>query len=159
MDVALTEHAGAFAGDPIKIEGAGSIHLEEGAKHGGDENCASGVWFGRFVQDANIRLVSLPFSSLWIDLAKGVSQGASTTGRFAELLGELAEQVFGGKIAARPRDLVAQHAWIGKMLEQRDDIGESFVKRQDVRIHRLVKAGMNAVEQRVRRLMRDYVVR
>ena len=77
----------------------------------------------------------------------------------AELLRQLAEQVLAGEIAARARDLVAQHARIGEVLEQRDDVGERLVEGQHVAIDRLVEARMHAVEQRVRRLMRDDVVR
>src|SRR5712691_10822781 len=113
MDVAFAEHAGAFTGDAVEIDCAGPIHLEEGAKHGGDEERSPVVRFGRFLQYVNIRLVRLPFSSLRIDLAQGVPQGASTAGRLPELLGELPKQILAGEIAPCPRDLVAQDAWIG----------------------------------------------
>ena len=50
---------------------------------------------------------------------------------------------------------------VGKaeMLQQRDDVRESLVESEDVRIHRRRKLGSQRVEQRVRRLVRDDVVR
>ena len=45
------------------------------------------------------------------------------------------------------------------MLEQRDDVGEAFMEGEHIGIGRLDVAAMQAVEQRVRRLMRDDIVR
>ena len=45
------------------------------------------------------------------------------------------------------------------MLEQRDDVGERLVEGQHVRVGRLHEVLVQAVEQRVRRLVRDDVVR
>ena len=47
----------------------------------------------------------------------------------------------------------------GEMLEQRDDIGEGFVKGQHVGIGGLPEEPVQPVEQRMRRLMGDDVVR
>ena len=45
------------------------------------------------------------------------------------------------------------------MLEQRDDVGERLVEGEHVGIGPLLKAGMQPVEQRMRGLVRDDVVR
>ena len=45
------------------------------------------------------------------------------------------------------------------MLEQRDDVGEGLVEGEHVGVARLDEAPVHAVEQRVRRLVRDDVVR
>ena len=90
---------------------------------------------------------------------KRVAQRRAPPGRPAELLRELAEQVLAVQIAARARDLVSQHARIGEVLEQRDDVGERLVEGGHVGVARLVEARMHAVEQRVRGFVRDDVVR
>ncbi len=46
-----------------------------------------------------------------------------------------------------------------EVLEQRDDVGERLVEGEDVRIGGLAEASVQAVEQGVRRLVRDDVVR
>ena len=45
------------------------------------------------------------------------------------------------------------------MLEERDDVGEGFVEGENVGVVRLVEARVHTVEQRVRGLVRDDVVR
>ena len=45
------------------------------------------------------------------------------------------------------------------MLQQRDDVGEGLVEGADVGVRRLQEAAVHAVEQRVRGLVRDDVVR
>ena len=57
------------------------------------------------------------------------------------------------------RDLVAQQLGKREVLEHRHDVGEGLVERQDVDVARLLIAPMQSVEQRMRRLVRDDVVR
>ncbi len=45
------------------------------------------------------------------------------------------------------------------MLEEGDDVGESFVEGEDVRIGRLAETAVQAVKQSMRRLMGDDIVR
>jgi imidazolonepropionase-like amidohydrolase len=87
------------------------------------------------------------------------AQGAAAPARLPELLGQLSQQVLAGQVAAGAGDLVAQHAGIGKVLKERDQVGERLVKRQHVGVHGLVEAGVHAVQQRVRDLVGDDVMR
>ena len=52
-----------------------------------------------------------------------------------------------------------KHRRNGEVLEQRHDVGERLVKGQHVGIARLLVSRMQAVEQGVRGLVRDDVVR
>ncbi len=56
-------------------------------------------------------------------------------------------------------DLALEHRRVGEVLEERDDVGERLVEGVHVGVGRLVEARMHAVEQRVRGLVRDDVVR
>ena len=94
-----------------------------------------------------------------IVLADRVAQRAVRAAGVAELRGELREQVLAAQVAARPGDLVRQHFRKREVLKERDDVGEGFVERQDVRVGRLHEVLVEAVEQRMRRLVRDDVVR
>ena len=78
----------------------------------------------------------------------------------AELAGQLAEQVLlVAQVAARARDLVPQDLREREVLQQRDDVGERLVKGADVGVGRLQEVPVHAVEQRMRGLVRDDVVR
>jgi hypothetical protein len=79
--------------------------------------------------------------------------------RLAELLRQRAQQPLLPQIAAGARDLGAQRLGQAEMLEQRDGIGEGLVKGQHVGVGRLAHAPVQPVEQRVRDLVRDDVVR
>ena len=57
------------------------------------------------------------------------------------------------------RDLVAQHLGQREVLEQRHDVGEGLVEGEHVGVARLAEAAVHAVEQGVRHLVRDDVVR
>ena len=105
-----------------------------------------------------IGLARLPLAGLLVDLADRVAQRAALAGRLAELLRELAQPVLAREVAAGRGDLVAQDLGEREVLEQRDEVGERLVEREHVGIARLVEAAMDAVEQRVRRLVRDDVV-
>ena len=63
------------------------------------------------------------------------------------------------EIAAGLGDLVLKRFRQREVLEQRDDVGKGLVKREDVRIGRLAEPAVQAIEQRMRRLVRDDVVR
>src|SRR2546430_14758058 len=52
-----------------------------------------------------------------------------------------------------------QHFRKTEVLQQRHDVSERFVKRKHVRIGRIEISWQDGVEQRMRRLMRDGVVR
>ena len=52
-----------------------------------------------------------------------------------------------------------QHFRKTEVLQQRHDVGEGFMKREHVRIGRIEISWQDGVEQRMRRLMRDDVVR
>ena len=80
-------------------------------------------------------------------------------GGLTKLLGELAEQVLTPQIAARLAELMAQYLREGKMLEERDNVGKRFVERQHVPVARLDEARVQPVQQRVRGLVSDHVVR
>ena len=93
-------------------------------------------------------------------LANGVAQRAAQSRGAAELTGKLSQQVLlVSEIAARAGDLVPQDLREREVLQQRDDVGEGFVKGPDVGIGGLEKVPVHAVEQRMRRLVRDDVVR
>ena len=112
----------------------------------------------RLLQHGRIGLDRLPLA-LRVLLTEIVAQRVAAAGRARELLRELAQHAFAREVAAGARDLVAQHARIGEVLEQRDDVGERLVEGEHILIHRLVEARVHAVEQRVRGLVRDDVVR
>ena len=71
---------------------------------------------------------------------------------------ELPQQVLPARGAVVRRNLV-QHIRHGEVLEQRDDVGERLVEGEHVGVGGLAKPAMQAIEQRVRRLVRDDVVR
>ena len=53
----------------------------------------------------------------------------------------------------------AHHLGLGEDRQQRDDVGEALVKRRLVRVGRIEVALAQRVDQRVRRLVHDDVVR
>ena len=93
------------------------------------------------------------------DLADIIAQGAITAGCLAKLDRELSEQVLLLEITARGRDLVAQRLGKREVLKQRDDIGERLVEGKDIRIGRFAESAVDAVQQGVRGLVGDDIVR
>src|SRR4051794_37371760 len=91
------------------------------------------------VECPHVRSVRLPLPGGEVDPTYGVPQGLPPAGRLAELLSELAEEVLAGQVATGASDLVAEHAGVGEVLEQGDDVSEYLVKREDIRVHRLVE--------------------
>lgn len=63
-----------------------------------------------------------------------------------------------GYITTRLGGLMGQHLGEGEVLKQSDDFRKSLVKRQGVGICWLHEIFMKAVQQRMRRLMRDDIV-
>ena len=55
--------------------------------------------------------------------------------------------------------LIPQDPWIREVLEQRDDIRECFVEGKDIGVDGLIKPRVHAIQQRMRRLMRNNIVR
>jgi hypothetical protein len=105
-----------------------------------------------------IGLARSPLAVL-VHLSDGTAQRATLPDRLPELLRQLAQPVLARQIPARRRDLMPQHLGNREMLEKRHDIGEGLVKRQHVGIAGLIEAAVHAVEQRMRDLVRDDVVR
>ena len=93
------------------------------------------------------------------DRAERIAQSRAPSGGPAELDGELSQHVFGAEIAARSRDLMPQDLGVGEVLKEGDEIGERLVKGQDVAISRLEKVALHTVEDCVRGLVGDDVVR
>ena len=111
------------------------------------------------VQRVRVRLARFPRPVSLVPPAQGVAQRRAAAGGPAELLRELREQALAVQVAARPADLALQHRRVGEVLEERHDVGERLMECVDVRVGRLVEARVDAVEQRVRHLVRDDVVR
>jgi hypothetical protein len=80
-------------------------------------------------------------------------------GRVAELLGQLHERVGRLKAGVRLLDRPGQDLGEGEVLEDGDDVGESLVKAEDVAVRGLEVARPQAVDERVRHLVGDDVVR
>jgi len=63
-----------------------------------------------------------------------VAQRPAPTASFSELLRERAEQSFCREIPAHPVDLETHHLLDGEMLEQRHDVGEPFMKSENIEV-------------------------
>jgi hypothetical protein len=94
-----------------------------------------------------------------VGAADRLAQPTVASRGLAELLRELAEQALAGEIAARLRDLIAQDLGEAEVLEEGDDVGERLVEGERVAVRRQEILRQRRVEQRVRRLVRDDVVR
>ena len=110
-------------------------------------------------QRVRVRPSRLPRAGALVPPAQGVAQRRAAAGGPAELLRELREQALGVQVAARPADLALQHRRVREVLEERHDVGERLVECVDVRVARLVESRVDAVEEGVRHLVRDDVVR
>ena len=105
-------------------------------------------------------MLSSSFGTLDPGFADETAQRAVHAHRLPELLRQLSEALADlRRRALRLPDLACQRLRHREVLEQRDNVGESFVERRHVDIGPLGIAGMQPVEQRVRRLVRDDVVR
>ncbi len=82
----------------------------------------------------------------------------TSTGSSAELLCELAQEVLAVEVATGAADLALEDGRVGEMLEEGHDVGKGLVEGMHVRVGRLAKARMNAVEKGVGRLVGDDVV-
>jgi hypothetical protein len=79
----------------------------------------------------------LPFLCHRVDFADRGAQGTISADRAPELLRQFTEEILRGEVSARLGDLVFQYVGKGKMLKQRDDIGEGLVERMHIRIRGL----------------------
>src|SRR2546430_8063265 len=98
-------------------------------------------------------------ASVLIYFANCVAQSPTTADRTAELHGELAKNRFGFQVPARASNYVFQDFGNRKVLHQRYDVGERFVKREHVGVRSFIELFVHAVEHRVSRFMRDEIVR
>ena len=97
-------------------------------------------------------------ASVLIYFANGVAQSSTTADRAAELHGELAQNRFGFQVSARVSNYVFQDFGNCKVLHQRYDVGERFVKREHVGVRSFIELFVHAVEDRMSRFMRDDIV-
>ncbi len=74
-------------------------------------------------------------------------------------MGDTGQQTGGFEVALGAADGRLHHLAMAEMLKDRDEIGKAFVEAEDVRPARLAKMGAQTVEQRMRDLVRDDVVR
>src|SRR5215471_10137188 len=160
---AFWEHAGPRGREPHKIERAAPVNLQERVEDGRNQDGAAVMCFGcvyvigplRFLTDpdfllprfrriARLRVVAFTVAVAFIvatglhlyDLADVVAERAIPAGRLAELDRELPQQVLFLEVAAGFGDLVAQCFRQREMLKERDDVGESFMEGEYVRIGR-----------------------
>jgi hypothetical protein len=120
----------------------------------------------RFRRIARLRVVAFIVAGAFVvatglhlyDLADVVAQRAIPAGRLAELDRELSQQVLLLEVAAGFGDLVAQCFRQREMLKKCDDVGESFMEGEYVGVGGLAEAPVQAVKQRVCRLMGHDVV-
>src|ERR687883_318912 len=77
----------------------------------------------------------------------------------AELPGEIREQLRLLELASRLAYGGEHHFLVAEVLEDRDEIGERFVKRERIRTAGLDEATTQTVQQRVAEFVRDDVVR
>ena len=153
MQRAFRQHAAAARGDADEIDGAPLVDPEKRIEHGGDEDRAALVGLLRAHERRRIGLEPRPGPRRRIDAADRAAQRPVPTRRLAELDRQLGQQVARAQVAAGPGDLVAQHAGQREVLEQRDQVGEGLVERERVRIARVEQGRVDAVEDRVRRLV------
>src|SRR4051812_37674799 len=105
------------------------------------------IWVGR---------TALPFSIFL--LSQGIAQSLAAASGAAKLPRELRKHVLAFETTARTRNLIAYYVRVREALEQRNDVGEGFVKSGHIRVALLVKARMHAVKERVGNLVRNNVV-
>ena len=160
MDGARLEQPGAARRQPNQVGRAPLVDAEEGIEHRGHQDRAALVRGQRRLVGGGIGRPRLPGAGRLIDGADGVAQGASQPEGPSELAGQLAEQaLLGPQRPAGRGNLVLEDLGEREVLEQRDDVGKRLVEGADVGVGRREIAAVHAVEQRVRRLVRDDVVR
>jgi hypothetical protein len=106
-----------------------------------------------------VGLERLPLLGFRVNKPDGVTQRAVVADRFAELLGQLSEHVLLRQIAASLFDLVSQGFGETEMLEQSHDVGKRFMEGENVGIGPLRETRVQAIEQGVRGLVGDNVMR
>ena len=101
---------------------------------------------------------NLPFA-LVVLLPYCTAQSAMHAGRLSELHRELAKETLLTHISACALDLLKERFGNREVLEESDNIRKSLMERQNVWVRRFLVARMKPVEQRMRGLVRDDVVR
>src|ERR1700730_12693418 len=169
---ASREDAAPRGREPQKIERAAPVNLQERVEDGGHQDGAAVMCFGcafivgplRFLTDpdfllprlrriARLRVVAFTVADAFVvatglhlyDLADVVAQRAIPAGRLAELDRELPQQVLLLEVAAGFGDLGAARFRQREMLKKRDDVGESFMEGEYVRIGGLTESPMQAI--------------
>ena len=69
-----------------------------------------------------------PPDAVLVETADGAAQRAAPADRLAELDRQAAQHRLGLEVAARARDLAAEHLRNREVLHQRDDVGERLVE-------------------------------
>ena len=161
VERARRQHAGAAGGEAQQVGDARLVDREEGVEDGGHQDGAARVRLGDVAGTRAGRARAAATCRLSSSSPMALAQRAAQAGRVAELLASCAEQVLAGeRMSPRVRgDLVAQHLGKREVLEQRHDVGEGLVEGEHVGVARLDEAAVHAVEQRVRGLVGDDVVR
>ena len=109
-------------------------------------------------QRSGIGFLALPHLAL--PVADGVAQGAAHAGGMTKLSGQLAQQrLVAEEVSLGGCDLVAQDLGKGEVLQQRHDVGEAFMEGEHIGIGGIDELAMHAVEQGVRGLVGDDVLR
>ena len=155
MDLALRQLARAAGGDPAQVRHAGRIHLDECVEHRRDEDRAPLVRLEGLTEDRRVGSHALAV----LESAEPVAERVAIARCACELRGQFRQQAVGCEIAARALDLIEQKSRHREVLEDGDDVGEGLVEGDHVDVGGLEHAAVHAVEDRVRHLVGDDVVR
>src|SRR4030095_3029317 len=109
------------------------------------------MWFYIRLHPPRFWQAPLPFTGLPVNCTQCVPKRSASTRSAAELLGEFAEEITHTHVTARFGDLMLHHLRKSEVLEHRNEIRESFVKCQPIRLRHLHEAWMNAVQNGVSR--------
>src|ERR1044071_3880952 len=101
------------------------------------------------IEFCGIGLVPDPLFSLRVIFSNSIAQCPMGSARVAHLRRELGQQILAVQVATRLRDLMDQHLWKSKMLKQRNDVCEGFVKSQHVIVRGLHEVLMKATNDDV----------
>ncbi len=157
VDRSWPQHASAVRVDAIEVRGAALVDEKERIEEGCDEQRATAMWLHLRCVGFRVRCLTRPVA-LSIDRPDRIAECPAPPGCVTELGCQAGENRLTLQVAAAAPDLVLQNLPEGEVLHQRDDIRKALVERQHIRIGRLRKAVVHAIENRVRRLMRDDIV-
>ncbi len=113
---------------------------------------------GDLLVGRRIRAEPVP-DALGVEGADRLAQGAAPSGGAPELQREIPEGGLGLEISPGARDLVLEHRGHGEVLHEGHDVGEGLVEGEHVAVGRDPEAAVHPVEDGVRRLVGDDVVR